>query len=193
MKLHKIPAHMADPITPEELQAMACIKRKLEGSSFWPMRWTSLAEPGTAETPAAPRRGLIFDFENRFISLAKRTPDPVAMLKATAPNAKMPMDFVVRNTSAWVEAPTVNPKKMVAVSIMAVRAVLANRSTTPETLKRLPKKKVPRSGMEAGARKQHRKTPMTGKIKSSFLDTGLGSGMWINRSSFVVRSFMMGG
>ena len=34
-KLHKIPAQMAEPITPEELQAMACISRKLLGSSFW--------------------------------------------------------------------------------------------------------------------------------------------------------------
>ena len=33
MKLHSIPAQMAEPITPEELQAIACISKKLLGSS----------------------------------------------------------------------------------------------------------------------------------------------------------------
>jgi hypothetical protein len=33
IKLHKMPAQIADPITPEELQAMACMRRKFSGSS----------------------------------------------------------------------------------------------------------------------------------------------------------------
>ena len=38
IKLHSIPAQIADPMTPEELQAMACISRKLVGSSLRPTR-----------------------------------------------------------------------------------------------------------------------------------------------------------
>jgi len=34
LKLHKMPAQIADPMTPEELQAIACIKRKFVESSF---------------------------------------------------------------------------------------------------------------------------------------------------------------
>ena len=55
LKLHRIPAQIAEPITPEELQAMACMSKKLEGSSFWPIKWTSRADPGTADTPAGPQ------------------------------------------------------------------------------------------------------------------------------------------
>ena len=35
-KLHKIPAAIAEPITPDMFGAMACIRRKFVGSSFWP-------------------------------------------------------------------------------------------------------------------------------------------------------------
>ena len=57
------------------------------------------------------------------MSLANKTPEAVAMLKATAPKKKIPTDLVVKNTSAWVLAPTVNPRNIVAVSMIAVRAV----------------------------------------------------------------------
>ena len=82
-KLHNIPAQIAEPITPEELQAIPCISRKLVGSVLSPIKCTSRAEPGTAETPAAPNSGLIFCLRNRFMIFAKITPDAVAMLKAT--------------------------------------------------------------------------------------------------------------
>ena len=110
---------MAEPITPDELQAMACISRKLVGSSFNPIKWTSRAEPGTAETPDAPSRGFIFFFKNRFIILPKMTPEAVAIEKATAPRQKIPSALGVRNTSAWVLQPTVKPRSIVAVSMMA--------------------------------------------------------------------------
>ena len=89
---------------------MACMSRKLVGSACWPMTCTSRAEPGTADTPAAPSSGLIFCFRNRFMNLANSRPEAVAMLKATAPRAKMPTDLGLRKTSPWVEAPTVRPR-----------------------------------------------------------------------------------
>ena len=81
-KLHKIPAQIAEPITPDELHAIPCISKKFVGSSLSPIKCTSRAEPGTAETPAAPSNGLILSFRNRFIILAKIRPDAVAMEKA---------------------------------------------------------------------------------------------------------------
>ncbi len=91
---------MADPITPEILGAIACIKRKLDGSSFCPTIWTTLAESGTADTPAAPKSGFILCFKNMFIIFAKIKPDAVAIPKDIAPKTNIPTDWGVRKTSA---------------------------------------------------------------------------------------------
>jgi len=115
------------------------------------------------------------------------------MLNATAPSKKIPTDFGVKNTSPWVLAPTVKPKSIVAVSIIAVRAVWASRSVAPHSFKKFPKKNIPRSGMEAGARKQQSKTPTAGKITRSLLDTSRSSVILISLSSRVVKSLMIGG
>ena len=37
-KLHKIPAQMAEPMTPDELHAIPCISKKFVGSSFKPVK-----------------------------------------------------------------------------------------------------------------------------------------------------------
>ena len=67
------------------------------------------------------------------------TPDAVAMEKATAPKKKIPRALGVKNTSAWVLQPTVKPRNIVAVSMMADWAVFARRSTTPHSVKKFPK------------------------------------------------------
>ena len=85
---------MAEPITPDELHAIPCISKKFVGSSFKPIKCTSRAEPGTAETPAAPSKGFIFCFRNRFIILAKIKPEAVAIENATAPRKNMPSALV---------------------------------------------------------------------------------------------------
>ena len=129
-----------------------------------------------------------------FMILAKMTPDAVAMENATDPRRKIPRDLTVKKTSAWVLAPTVNPRKIVAVSIMEELAVLAKRSTTRDSFMKLPKKKGPSSGMDAGARKQHKMTPTIGKQRSSLRVIGRSvSGILINRSFLVVRSRIIGG
>jgi hypothetical protein len=58
---------------------------------------------------------------------------------------------------------------------------------------KFPKKNVPRRGIEAGARKQQRITPTTGKRILSFFDTSRSSDMWISLSFLVVNSLMIGG
>src|SRR5690606_37129329 len=82
--LHRMPAAMAEPMTPATLGAIACMSRKLFGSSCWPTCWTTRAESGTAETPAAPISGLILSFRKRFIPFAARTPQAVATAKLSA-------------------------------------------------------------------------------------------------------------
>ena len=80
----------------------------------------------------------------------------------------------MRNVWAWVEAPTEKPSRMVTTSISELRAVLASRSVTMDSLSRLPKKSMPSSVMEPGAmRPQMRKATM-GKMIFSFLETCLG-------------------
>ena len=77
--------------------------------------------------------------------------------------------------------------------MMALRAVLASRSTTPLSFMMLPKKKGPSRGMEAGAMKVQRIRPTTGKITSSLRDTWRISGMRMRISFLVTRSRMIGG
>ena len=148
---------------------------------------------GTAETPAAPISGLIFSFVNRFMPLAKSTPPAVAMQKAATPRAKMKSDSSDRKAAACVLAPTENPSRMVTMSIIEVRAVLASRSVTPHSLSRLPKKSMPTSTMESGAIMAAMiKAPM-GKRIFSRCETARGGAMRMSRSCRVVKSRMMGG
>jgi len=60
------------------------------------------------------------------------------------------IDEEVKNTSACVEAPTQIPIIIVHISISAVDAVFANLVVTPLSLRRLPKKSIPRRGIAAG-------------------------------------------
>ena len=121
------------------------------------------------------------------------TPEAVAMEKATAPRKKIPRDLGVRKTSAWVLQPTVKPRKMVAVSMIADWAVLASRLTTPHSFRKFPRNSIPSSGRAVGARKQHSRTPAIGNISNSFLETVLDGGILISRSFLVVNKRMIGG
>ena len=85
----KTPAATAEPMTPATLGPMACISRKLPGSSSWPTFWDTRAAIGTADTPAEPISGLIWPPERMFISLASSTPPAVPKLKAMTPRMTM--------------------------------------------------------------------------------------------------------
>ena len=98
-----------------------------------------------------------------------------------------------RNWSAWVEAPTVRPIRMVTTSISGPLAVLARRLVTPDSLIRLPKKSIPSSGIPDGTMKAVSRKPMIGKSFFSTGETGRGGFMRIRRSFFVVSSRMIGG
>jgi hypothetical protein len=116
-RLKKTPAAIAVPITPATLGPIACINKKLPGSSSCPTFCDTRAAIGTAETPADPIRGLILLFKNRFINLAINTPDAVDTAKAAKPKAIIPRVSAARKYSALAVAPTVIPKKIVTILI----------------------------------------------------------------------------
>ena len=150
---------------------------------------------GTADTPALPMSGLIFfDLGNtRLNSLTKHTPDAEAMMNAMKPRQKMKMVSLVRNVVAWVEAPTVMPRRIVTMSVRALDAVFARRVVTPHSRSRLPKKSIPSRGRPEGTTKQVRSMPTMGKMIFSFCETARAGFIFIRRSLRVVRSFMIGG
>ena len=102
------PAATAVPITPETFGPMACITRKLEGSSSWPTLLDTRAAIGTADTPAEPIRGLIFFLRKRFMNFAMRTPAAVAIAKAKRPIKIIPKDWGLMIFSGVICEPTPN-------------------------------------------------------------------------------------
>ena len=81
----KTPAATAEPITPDTFGPIACITRWFWGLACNPTWLTTRAAMGTADTPAAPIKGLIGIDESRFINLASKTPDAVSYTHLTLP------------------------------------------------------------------------------------------------------------
>ena len=84
-------------------------------------------------------------------------------MKARAPMAKMKMVFMVRNSDACVEQPTVRPSSITTISLSALPAVLARRVVLPDSFRRLPKKSIPSKGRPEGTIKVVSSRPMMGK------------------------------
>ena len=110
---------------------------------------------GTALTPAFPISGFSFlPFgKKRFISLTNKIPLADAMMKARAPRAKILMVFNVRNSEAWVEQPTVRPRRITTISFKLLLAVLASRVVFPLSFRRFPKNSIPSKGKPDGTMK----------------------------------------
>ena len=115
------------------------------------------------------------------------------MMNAMNPSAKMKIVSSVRNSDAWVDAPTVIPRSIVTMSVRALLAVLARRLVTPHSRSRLPKKSIPSNGIPEGTTKQVSRSPTMGKMIFSFCDTARAGFIFINRSCLVVSSRMIGG
>ena len=122
----------------------------------------------------------------------KHTPQKVAITKDSSPSPKIFTERVFRNTSAWVEAPTVRPMRVVTTSISGPRAVSARRLVTPDSLSKLPKKSMPSRGRPEGTMKAVQMKPTIGKMIFSFWLTTRGLAMRISLSFLVVSSSMIG-
>ena len=144
------PAAIVDPITPATFGPIACIIKKLSGSDSIPTLLATRAAIGTAETPAAPIKGLILFLENRFISFAISTPVIVPIPNATIPKPNIPRVSPTKNSSATNLEPTDKPRNMVAVLIKAFCAVSDRRATTRHSFIKLPKQNIPSRGAAPG-------------------------------------------
>ena len=139
-------------------------------------------------------RGLILlpAFRNRFMNLAKRTPQQVAMTNEMRPNAKILMERPLRKTSACVEAPTVSPIRVVTTSMRGPLAVCARRLVTPDSLSRFPKKSIPSRGSPEGTMNAVHRNPTIGNMIFSFLLTLRGAFILISLSFLVVSASIIG-
>ena len=90
---------------------------------------TTRAAIGTAETPAAPLHGFTLPFVNLYISLPIRTPAAVPIEKAKRPRTMIFMVVSDKNYSPFALAPTVTPKSMVTMYIMAFCSVSVSFGT----------------------------------------------------------------
>ena len=96
------------------------------------------------------------------MNLTKSTPLALATIKAPAPIIKMYIVFIVRNSLACVEQPTVKPSKITTISFSAAPAVLAKRVVFPLSLRRFPKKSIPNKGIPDGTMNVVSSNPMIG-------------------------------
>lgn len=146
------PAATAEPMTPATFGPIACIRRKFLRSYSSPRLLEMRADIGTADTPALPISGFSFlcSGRNKFINLTKSTPEHVATTKAQAPSTKMKIVFIVRNSLACVEQPTVRPSNITIMSLSDEPAVFARRVVLPDSFNRFPKNNIPRSGIPEG-------------------------------------------
>ena len=99
----------------------------------------------------------------------------------------------VKNTSAWVDAPTVSPKTITTMSIKEVLAVSANLRVTPLSFKIFPKNSIPSNGRAPGEIKVVSNNPIMGNITFSSFETERGGFMRMSRSRFEVNNLIIGG
>ena len=117
------PAATAVPITPATFGPIACISKKLVGSSSAPTFCDTRAAIGTADTPAEPINGLILPFVILHNSLPNNTPAAVPNMNATKPKNTIFNVVTFKNASALVDAPTDVPSKITTMYINALEAV----------------------------------------------------------------------
>ena len=148
---------------------------------------------GTADTPAAPIKGLIGIDESRFINFASKTPDAVPMAKAITPRIRIPTVSRFKNWVASNLLPTPRPRKIVTALMSAFCMVSESRSTTPHSRARFPSMNIPIKGAADGSNKPHRTRTSKGNMIFSRRDTYRNCRISIFRSFSVVSSFMIGG
>jgi len=127
------------------------------------------------------------------MSFPSRSPPTVLNMNAARPRKTMPSVCPVKKVSALAVAPTVTPKKTVTMLISAFCTVEERRSTTPDSLKRLPSISMPISGATDGSNSTQKTVTMIGKQIFSSLETSRIWSITTSRSFFVVSARISGG
>jgi len=102
--------------------------------------------------------------KKRLKNLTNNTPEVVAIQNAQKPRKKMKMVFHVKNSEAWVEAPTVTPSNTMMESVKVLLVVLAKLRVTPLYFNKLPKNNISNNGNADGTKKHVSNKPTIGKI-----------------------------
>ena len=113
------PAATAEPITPATFGPIACISKKFFGLAFCPSTCDTRAAIGTAETPAEPINGLIFQPLNLHIILPNTKPPIVLNINANNPNPMIINVSTDKKVAALALHPTDNPNAMVTIFVKA--------------------------------------------------------------------------
>jgi len=195
-RVKNTPAATADPITPATFGPIAAISRlTLPSVSLDTNDWTTRADIGTAETPAAPMQGLIFFDAGKkiFIAFAKRIPPAVLNENATAPSIKIKIVRGCKKLAPSIVAPMVIPRKRVTILIKAPPAVLLSRSVTPVSVNRFPNINIPIRGAQVGTAREANTPVKMGNKMTAVFETGMAWGMSIARSFELVSILMIGG
>ena len=148
---------------------------------------------GTAETPAAPIRGLILPFVTIYSTLPISTPPAVEQMQAVRPSTTISSVLSWMKSCPFAVAPTHTPSMMVTMFISAFCAVSDRRSTTPDSRNRLPSMNMPSSGTTEGRIRAMSTSTTIGKMIFSVFETFLSCVILTFRSFSVVSSFMIGG
>ncbi|GIS37106.1 MAG: hypothetical protein Ct9H90mP9_1360 [Pseudomonadota bacterium] len=133
------PRRLRQNRSPRTLRSHRMHHQMVLGIGLNPTWLTTRAAMGTADTPAAPIKGLIGIDESRFINLASKTPDAVPMEKAITPRIKDPYCFKIQKLGRQQFTP--NPKgrgKIVTALMSAFCMVSESRSTTPHSRASFP-------------------------------------------------------
>ena len=161
---------------------------------FCPSAWTTRADIGKAEIPAAPIRGLTFPPVRRHMSLPKRIPTAVSRPMAMSPRTRTMKVSTRRNFAASIVAPIQSPRRSVTIFVISFSEVLFSRSTTPDSFIRFPSMTIPISGVPRGATNEAATVTTMGKRILVVLETGcFTTPITIFRSFSVVSKRMIGG
>src|SRR5665648_861439 len=149
------PAATAEPITPEILLDIQYCKTWLDESYFKAISLATREAIGTALSPVAPINGLIFFLVKRLWILTNMMPPKIEMANARNPPTIIIKVLKSRKTWAVMVAPTVNPRKIVAVfSIEPVAASLSLATLIPISFSRVAKSNIPIRGTDEGTKSE---------------------------------------
>ena len=143
------------------------------GFSAWPTFCETRAAIGTAETPAEPIRGLTLPPVSRYISFPSSTPPAVPSAeRAQAHGHDGQRLGVEERLGRRRRADGDAQEDRDDVASARCEAVLTRRSTTPDSLSRLPSISMAIRGAAEGSRSETNTVTMIGKQTFSVLETG---------------------
>ena len=108
---------------------------------------------------------------NKFINLANKIPEAVAVINENKPIRKIPNVSYCKKTLPGIVDPTAKPKIIITTFIKLFSATSAKRLTTPETFIKLPNINIPINGDAEGTKTLTSNIEIIGKSILVLFDT----------------------